>query len=278
MQTLQVSFTDRAGYVLRGIVTLPDGAGEGAAAAGAPAQGAAVVVAGERITPATPRPFVVHLHGFGGSLSGHKYMYTNLARALAREGIGCARFDFFGCGESDGEFGETTLTGFQHDAEDICAWAVEQGFATPETLFLSGQSMGGYVAASVAPRVSPRGLVLLCPGAAMWYGCAERADMVTKSGATSVDLEGLTYDMAFNYDMATHPDPFEEAAGYEGPVLIIRADDDKLVSAENCESYKAVYGERARSLETSGGGHNFSSQASRRLVEREMAGFINANR
>ena len=74
MQTLQVSFTDRAGYVLRGIVTLPDGAGEGAAAAGAPAQGAAVAVAGERVAPAIPRPFVVHLHGFGSSLSGHKYM------------------------------------------------------------------------------------------------------------------------------------------------------------------------------------------------------------
>ena len=111
MQTLQVSFANRSGHVLRGIVTLPEGEG--------------------------PRPFVVHLHGFGGSLSGHKYMYTNMARALAREGIGCARFDFFGCGESDGEFGETTLTGFHHDAEDMCAWAIEQGYADAAHLVLS---------------------------------------------------------------------------------------------------------------------------------------------
>lgn len=190
MQTLQVSFANRSGHVLRGIVTLPEGEG--------------------------PRPFVVHLHGFGGSLSGHKYMYTNMARALAREGIGCARFDFFGCGESDGEFGETTLTGFHHDAEDMCAWAIEQGYADAAHLVLSGQSMGGYVAASVAPAVAPAALVLQCPGAAMWYGAAERADMVTKAGKDSVDLEGLTYAMAFNYDMASHPDPLRGGSGLRG--------------------------------------------------------------
>lgn len=250
MQILQVSFANRSGHVLRGIVTLPEGEG--------------------------PHPFVVHLHGFGGSLSGHKYMYTNMARALACEGIGCARFDFFGCGESDGEFGETTLTGFQHDAEDMCVWAIEQGYADAAHLVLSGQSMGGYVAASVAPAVAPAALVLQCPGAAMWYGAAGRADMVTKAGKDSVDLEGLTYAMAFNYDMASHPDPFEEARGYEGPVLIIRANDDKLVSSENCESYQALY-PGSTYLETEGGGHNFASQPSRRMVEREMAAFIKAS-
>ncbi|MFQ9679855.1 MAG: hypothetical protein ACLRZH_06915 [Ruthenibacterium lactatiformans] len=36
----------------------------------------------------------------------------------------------------------------------------------------SGQSMGGYVAASIAPRLRPHGLILMCPGAGMWYGCA----------------------------------------------------------------------------------------------------------
>ena len=58
----------------------------------------------------------------------------------------------------------------------------------------------------------------MCPGAGMWYGCARRADMVTQSGKDYADLEGLVYKMAFNYNMAAHPDPFEEAKGYNGPV------------------------------------------------------------
>ena len=250
MQTLQASFENRSGATLRGIVTLPDG--EGA------------------------HPFAVLLHGFGGSCSGHRYQYVNLARALAKRGVGCARFDFFGCGESDGEFGDMTFTGLMDDAADMLAWATGQAYVDAKRLWLAGQSMGGYVAASLAPAAKPHGLVLMCPGAAMYYGAAERADMVVASGKDFADLEGLTYKMAFNYDMAAHPDPFEEARGFSGPALIIRANDDKLVSLESCQSYEALYDE-ARLVETSGGGHNFSSLASRRQVEREVADFILAH-
>ena len=49
-------------------------------------------------------PVVLNLHGFGGSLSGYKYAHTHLARVLEAKGIACLRFDFYGCGESDGEF------------------------------------------------------------------------------------------------------------------------------------------------------------------------------
>ena len=78
MKILQVQFQNRNGHTLRGIVTLPDTEGK--------------------------VPFAVHLHGFAGSCSGYKSMYTHLSRALAAQGIGSARFDFYGNGESDGEF------------------------------------------------------------------------------------------------------------------------------------------------------------------------------
>lgn len=57
MNILQVEFKNRSGHTLRGVVTLPDVEG--------------------------PVPFVVHLHGFGGSCSGYKSMYTHMSRALA---------------------------------------------------------------------------------------------------------------------------------------------------------------------------------------------------
>ena len=62
MKILQVQFKNRNGHTLRGIVTLPDTEGK--------------------------VPFVVHLHGFAGSCSGYKSMYTHLSRALAAQGIG----------------------------------------------------------------------------------------------------------------------------------------------------------------------------------------------
>ena len=155
MKILQVQFQNRNGHTLRGIVTLPDTEGK--------------------------VPFVVHLHGFAGSCSGYKSMYTHLSRALAAQGIGSARFDFYGNGESDGEFEDMSFDGLHTDAQDIFAWAAEQPYVDSEKLFLSGQSMGGYIAASCAPVIQPHGLILLCPGAGMWFGCAQRADGVTQT-------------------------------------------------------------------------------------------------
>lgn len=192
MKTLQVSMKNRVGCTLRGIVTLPE--------------------------TNEPVPFVLNLHGFAGSASGYKYLHTHMARMLADHGVGCARFDFYGCGESDGEFSDMTFDGLHSDAADLYAWVRAQPYVDSRRVFLSGQSMGGYVAASIAPRLRPHGLILMCPGAGMWYGCARRADRVTQSGKDYADLEGLVYKMAFNYNMAAHPDPFEEAKGYNGPV------------------------------------------------------------
>ncbi len=69
--------------------------------------------------------------------------------------------------------------GLHTDAQDIFAWAAQQPYVDSEKMFLSGQSMGGYIAASCAPVIQPHGLILLCPGAGMWFGCAQRADGVT---------------------------------------------------------------------------------------------------
>ena len=79
MKILQVQFQNRNGHTLRGIVTLPDTEGK--------------------------VPFVVHLHGFASdAATSPQSMYTHLSRALAAQGISDARFDFYGNGESDGEF------------------------------------------------------------------------------------------------------------------------------------------------------------------------------
>ena len=93
MKTLQVSMENRVGCTLRGIVTLPE--------------------------TNEPVPFVLNLHGFAGSASGYKYLHTHMARMLADHGVGCARFDFYGCGESDGEFSDMTFDGLHSDAHSL---------------------------------------------------------------------------------------------------------------------------------------------------------------
>ena len=133
MKTLQVSMENRVGCTLRGIVTLPE--------------------------TNEPVPFVLNLHGFAGSASGYKYLHTHMARMLADHGVGCARFDFYGCGESDGEFSDMTFDGLHSDAADLYAWVRAQ----PGRL-CGGQHRAASAAARADPDVPGRGhVVWLCP-------------------------------------------------------------------------------------------------------------------
>ena len=237
MKTIQTEFSNRGGHTLRGIVTLADGGGPFAA--------------------------LVNLHGFGSNRTGARSMHAAMARALAAAGVACVRFDFYGNAESDGSFEDMTYTGLLEDAQDICAWTKRQPWADPARVILSGQSMGGFVAASAAPRAQPAGLVLMCPGAAMWYGCAERSRQLEASGAPFGDVGGLKLAHAFNYDLGAYPDPYAQAAGYGGPVLLLRGTEDKLVDDAACEKYMAVYGKAAQFVRVPGGDHDFSGMGPR---------------
>lgn len=251
MEIIQISMQNRSGNTLRGIATIPDGEGT--------------------------FPTVLFLHGFGSSIYGYKGLNTRIARELAAAGIACVRFDFFGNGESDGEFEDMTFSGLYEDAEDMFRWMAQQSFVDPGQMYLSGQSMGGYVAASCAPKLQPRRLILLCPGASMWYGAAQRADAVVAGGQDWFDLEGLKYKMAFNYDLANHPSPYDEAKGFEGPALIIRASDDKMVDDSVPKAYAECYSQ-PELMTTEGGGHNFNSIPIRKTVTDAMTAFIQKQR
>lgn len=131
MKTLQISMINRAGNTLRGVATLPDGP--------------------EKV------PCVLLLHGFTGNIYGYKGLNTRIARDLAQAGIGCVRFDFYGNGESDGEFEDFTFTGLYEDAEDMFRWMAQQPFADPDQLYLSDQSMGATWLHPVRRSWIPRG-------------------------------------------------------------------------------------------------------------------------
>ncbi len=72
------------------------------------------------------------------------------------------------------------------------------------------------------------------------------------------------------------PDPFTEAKGYNGPVLLLRADDDRLVDEGTCSRYAEGY--TAPEVDTiAGGGHNFATLTARAAVEEKTAAFIKAH-
>ncbi len=70
-------------------------------------------------------PVVFMCHGFAGTKVGCYRIYVRLAEALARRGIASMRIDFRGCGDSEGEFQKTTLSGQVEDAMLTLKWLEE---------------------------------------------------------------------------------------------------------------------------------------------------------
>ncbi len=246
----QISIVNRSGHTLRGILNLPDACLEGGKV-----------------------PAVMNLHGFGGNKCGYKNLHVQQARALEANGVAFVRFDFYGNGESDGEFENMTFTSLMEDAEDIYNWVLEQEWVDKDQVILMGHSMGGYVASTMAPRLKPAKLILQAPGAAMWIGGLERVQAMEEQGIFSADVEGLCFSTTFNKTM--HPyEPFAAAKGYEGPVLLIKGSEDQMVYEEICQKYMDVYGENCTFTLVEGGNHNFTSIPNRKVVEDAILRFI----
>ena len=104
-------------------------------------------------------PTVVWLGGFKSDMAGTK------AQALAdwalAKGRSYVRFDYFGHGESDGDFADGTITRWRADALGV----LEELTAGP--VVLVGSSMGGWLACLAAAAVPGRvkAMVLIAPAA-----------------------------------------------------------------------------------------------------------------
>lgn len=201
-------------------------------------------------------PLLIHLHGFSGDKSGAKFAHCTLAKELVKAGIGCIRMDFAGSGDSDGDFEDMTFTSELEDAEDIYNYVSLLPNIAKNKIILMGHSLGGFIAASLAPKTNPKTLILGAPGASMWENCLEKYNELASKGISIVNIDGLRFDIAFNKDLANYS-PYEDAKGYDGKVLILRGNEDPLVNKESCLKYKKIYKD-CKYIEIEGANHNFA--------------------
>lgn len=102
-------------------------------------------------------PTVVWLGGFKSDMTGTKAQA--LAEWAAAAGRAYVRFDYFGHGESSGDFAEGTITRWREDAIAVL------NELTAGDLLLVGSSMGGWIAclAAMATPGRIKAMVLIAP-------------------------------------------------------------------------------------------------------------------
>lgn len=99
-----------------------------------------------------PVPGVLICHGLAGDKLGRYRAYVEIARALVTKGIAVLRFDFRGCGDSEGLFSDFTLDSHIEDA--LAALDVIKNHPDIDTtrLGIYGRSFGGLTAILAAEQ------------------------------------------------------------------------------------------------------------------------------
>jgi dienelactone hydrolase len=179
---------------------------------------------------------VVFFHGFTGDRMESHWIFVKCARALASRGIASLRFDFYGSGESEGEFRQVTLSGEIEDARMSVEFFRRRKDVDPKRLGLVGFSLGGTVAASIAARVKARALVLW---AALAHphelrALAERATLPLPRarGAREYNAHEVSANFLTGVDKI---DPLEALTRFRGSTLIIHPEKDEYLSLQQSE-------------------------------------------
>ncbi len=108
--------------------------------------------------PAVATAVICHPHPLQQGTMSNKVV-TTVARAFARLGADAVRFNFRGVGASAGSHADGI--GERDDALAVVRWCRERWPGRP--LYLGGFSFGAAVAAAIASRADPAGLVTVAP-------------------------------------------------------------------------------------------------------------------
>jgi pimeloyl-ACP methyl ester carboxylesterase len=220
-----------------------------------------VVVDGEAVVavhhPAPSDRWLVFCHGFLSDKSGS---YEGRCRRAVREGYNAVRFDFRGCGESEGAFIDQTLG---HKLADLAA--VIDHF-DPATCALFGSSFGGKVTFHTAAGDDRIGAVVARAPVTFNRAFDGYRDIVAEERTHELE-DGRRIDRRFFADLDRYP--FERAAdAVDAPVAIFHGASDGSVPVEDSLEAACRLDTDVLVEKFADEGHRFSEDAERRMRDR----------
>ena len=162
---------------------------------------------------------------------------TEVARALAAEGIACLRFDFTGLGESGGEFGRE---GFITDVADLVAAARYMHARVGAPILLIGHSLGGAAALAAADDIGYENIAAIAtigaPSDVAHVLKNIEGDLaaVEQTGEGAVTIGGRPFAISREFiDRTNSVDLLEEVGRLRVPLMLMHSPTDQIVGIEH---------------------------------------------
>ena len=200
------------------------------------------------------------MHGFKGDLGyDENKILPVVTHALNQAGLPTLRFDFAGCGKSDGKFEDMTVLSELLDGMKVIDFVRQTVKA--KHIYLFGHSQGGVVASMLAAyyRDVIEKLVLLAPAATLkddaLVGECQGSHYDPNHIPASVMIHG--FKVGGDYFRTAQLLPiYETAQHFAGPALLIHGTADQIVSPEATRKYHVIMPQSVLHL-IDGEGHMF---------------------
>ncbi|ANY65676.1 permease [Paenibacillus sp. BIHB 4019] len=197
------------------------------------------------------RQAIIICHGFVGSRIGVDRLFVKAARALAAQGSYVLRFDYGGCGESNGDYGSLGFDSMVDQTRTALDYITSMECVDPRRIVLLGHSLGGAV--SIMTAVKDRRVKRLLLWSPVAYPFNDIVRIVGRKGydeavqSGSVDYSGFTLKPVF-FDSLLEHQPFQAATRFSGDVLLVHGTSDELIPVDYSFLYQKVFWTRSEGL------------------------------
>lgn len=198
---------------------------------------------------------VLLVHGFGVEKEEHG-MFTELAKHLCEKGMIVYRFDFSGCGESEGDYRDTTLTKLKSDLQCIFEFIRSQPNVDKENIGVLGQSLGTATTITLAPEVK----TMIMTGAV-----SRPKEVLTRAFGDNYHPDGVSIREKSDGKIVYINPPFwkdfdnhnllDSMRSITCPVLFIHGSKDEKVPISDMEAYFAAANEPKEKVIIEGADH-----------------------
>jgi putative redox protein len=207
VKTTSVTFENRVGYQLSGLLDVPDGG--------------------------VPRAYGLFAHCFtcGKDLKP----FANMNAAMTEQGLGMLRFDFSGLGRSEGDFSESNLSSNETDLIDAAAF-LSREHAPPKLLI--GHSLGGVAMLRAARHIAEARAVVTIASPAdpshLGKKLSRARDEASEVGESQVAIGGRHFTLKKQFfDDLEETGISEELSNLNKALLIMHSPNDTMVDIAN---------------------------------------------
>ena len=212
---------------------------------------------------------IIMCHGFTSNKTEKNKLFVEAARKFSEEGYDVLRFDFFGSGDSEGDFQDSLVSKNIQNLKDAADWAKQNGYL--ETAVL-GISMGAATAVLTASDIDLKALVLwstVPDMSSLFSSYVDNLDDISEE-ITVYEYNGLLIKRDFWQD-AIQYDVKNALAKIIVPKLIIQGTGDAEIFVNGFKEFPNIVSPPADFMEIPGAGHTFQISTHRMQVIRQTA-------